>query len=87
MKYFLPLLLLSNVALADVHPFEIEGMTCGGCVKNLTKAVCKEGMYAKCEVSVGHLTITTKEGQKLNTDEVKKQVEAAGYKISNPSAK
>jgi copper chaperone CopZ len=84
----------ANLALAETGTFQIEGMTCGGCVKMIKSAVCDK-MKAdtttnieSCDVKIGSMTITTKSGQTLDIKKVQDLVNGTGsYKVSKSELK
>lgn len=71
---------MSDVAGAGAFPegavvYNVEGMTCGGCVRSVTAALARVGVRA--EVSLADATVTVAEP----ADDVRVQqaLEGAGY--------
>ena len=86
--------------MAETTTMTIEGMHCSGCKNMISEKVCKnEKLKAdieSCEVSItnlkkqtGKVVIVTKKDKKIDTDEVKKSITAAGeeYKVSKEESK
>lgn len=76
------LLLLSSAAFAGTTTYQIEGMTCGNCVKSVKKEVCSLPGITKCEVDVGSMKLTTPDGQSIDETVLKTAVEKAGYNLT-----
>jgi copper chaperone CopZ len=87
-KIILPLLLLiSTASLAEEKVFNVQGMSCGSCVKSVKSKVCAMDGLTKCEISVGKVALATKEGVALDAKKVAELVAAAGeYKVEEPKA-
>ena len=96
----LALTLTSTFAFAETATMTVEGMHCSGCKKLITKKVCENEAVAKsaetCEVNlvneekqIGEIVITTKKDAKLDVDNVKAQLKAAGddYKLTKVEIK
>ncbi len=85
MKLFIASLIIYSASLswADTATFNIDGMTCGNCVKHVKKGVCdKMSGLNKCEVDVGSLKIETPSGVKIDTKKVEELVTTSGkYKV------
>ena len=77
------LLIFSSMAWAETKTYNVQGMHCEGCVSSVKEKVCGLEGIAKCDVEVGKVTLTTKEGAKLDDNAVTNAVEAAGYKVTN----
>ena len=59
----------------------IEGMSCQGCVRHVTKALeAVEGVKA-VEVSLENKNATVSSNQEINTEILVKTVENSGYKV------
>ncbi|QIK57987.1 heavy-metal-associated domain-containing protein [Erysipelothrix sp. HDW6A] len=59
----------------------IEGMSCQGCVRHVTKALeAVEGVKA-VEVSLENKNATVSSDQEINTEVLVKAVENSGYKV------
>lgn len=92
LKTLTPFLIIfsANLATAETGTFQIEGMTCGGCVKMIKAAVCEniKADIESCDVKVGSMTITTKTGQALDAKKVQDLVNGTGtYKVSKSEIK
>jgi hypothetical protein len=96
----LVLSLTSSFAIAETATMTVEGMHCSGCKKIITKKVCENEAVAKsaetCEVKlvneekqIGEITITTKKDVKLDVENVRAQLKAAGddYKLAKVEIK
>lgn len=75
-------LLIALPALAEVHSYDIKGMTCQGCVDMITSEVCKLPGVTSCKVEIGKVTL---EGAKLDDAAVKAAVDKAGYQVAGVS--
>lgn len=101
MKSFLAILsLIPAITLAETGTFTVEGMTCTGCKKMVTKHVCDNPELNKnfesCEVTLvdtkkklGQVVIVSKKDAKISVDTVKNNVTAAGseYKVIKEEVK
>ncbi|MBK7961808.1 MAG: heavy-metal-associated domain-containing protein [Bdellovibrionales bacterium] len=67
----------ASLCLAETVPFKISGMTCQACVKSVKAQVCSLKSVKKCEVEVGKVVLTSKDGQTIDPQEVAKAVKAA----------
>jgi copper chaperone CopZ len=67
-----------NQVWAETATLNIKGMTCGGCVKNIEKAVCQGLNYSKdnCQVEIGKITVT---GDQIDLGAVEAAITKAGY--------
>lgn len=96
----LALTLTSTFAFAETATMTVEGMHCSGCKKIITKKVCENEAVLKsaetCEVKlvneekqIGEIVITTKKDMKLDVDNVRAQLKAAGddYKLTKVEVK
>ena len=74
--------LASSLSFAETKTIPVNGMTCGACVKSLTKAVCEDLKYSKenCSVKMGEITVT---GEKVDTDVIAAAVKKAGYEVAS----
>ena len=62
----------------------IEGMTCGGCVKSMTRVLSELDGVAKAEVSLEQAqAVVTFYETKTNKAALKEAVEDAGYDVTN----
>lgn len=70
---------------AETATIEIGGMSCGNCIKKVTKNLCQKDMFETCDVQVGKAVVTTKKGEKVNSDFVKAALESEDghYKLKN----
>ncbi|WP_413288219.1 heavy-metal-associated domain-containing protein [Bdellovibrio sp. HCB337] len=89
MKWLIPALLILPISsFAETTTYDVTGMTCNSCVKAIKAQVCKMDGIEKCEVSLGKIMLSTKEGITLNEQSVKEAVGRAGdYKVSGSSTK
>ncbi len=80
MKSFLVALsfLVSAVAFAETQTYAVSGMDCSGCVKNVVSKVCAKGTFAKCDVQIGQITIESKAGEKIDVEQLRKDIKVAG---------
>lgn len=62
----------------------IEGLTCGGCVKSVTRVLSELDGVAKAEVSLEQAqAVVTFDETKTNKAALKEAVEDAGYDVTN----
>lgn len=62
----------------------IEGMTCGGCVKSVTRVLSELDGVEKVEVSLEQAkVVVTFDETKTNKETLKETVEDAGYDVAN----
>lgn len=63
--------------------FVVEGMTCASCAGSIERSVRKLPDVASVSISVkaGKVTVTGKEGKKLEANQIKQAIEEAGYKV------
>lgn len=92
LKTLTPFLIIfsANLASAETGTFQIEGMTCGSCVKAIKASVCEKikADVETCDVKVGSMTVTTKAGQALDAKKVQDLVNGTGsYKVSKSEIK
>jgi copper chaperone len=59
---------------------QIDGMTCGGCVRRVTGAFKKLEGIAKCDVEIGKAKVTYDE-QKIDLERILDVVRQAGYSV------
>lgn len=79
-------LFLSQTALAETITYNVEGMHCGSCAKAIKAQVCKMDGLEKCDVSVGKVVISTKEGISISQDQIQAAISKAGeYKVIGSS--
>lgn len=85
---FLGLVLSVSVcfANADTKLFQVEGMTCGSCVKAIKSKLCSSPEIKTCEVEVGKVQLTYNEGQTLSDQSVIEKIKSAGFKASLSTA-
>lgn len=67
----------ASICMAETVPFKISGMTCEACVKSVKSQVCAMKSVKKCEVEVGKVVLTSKDGQTIDRQEVAKAIKAA----------
>lgn len=91
MKYLLTIgLILSSLsAFAASFTVDIQGMTCGMCVKAITGELEKTGKVEKVRVSLEEKKayFAEKKGQKMSNDEVKNAIKKAGYSATTIARK
>jgi copper chaperone len=63
-----------------MYEFKVEGMTCGGCVKSVTRAI--QQVDPGCEVAVDLKEKSVKVKSVSSELEIKKTIEEAGYFVS-----
>ncbi len=85
------LLALSTAAFAaEKKSYQVNGMHCGGCVKNVEREVCKLEGIENCKAHVvnekkeiGTVSFSLKPGATLTEADIKNAVEEkAGYKFA-----
>ncbi len=87
MRVLVAILLFSSFALAETATYDVKGMKCEDCIKNIEAKVCHLEGITECKVEVGHITVSTKEGTALDKTKIASAVEKAGhYKIVEPTA-
>ena len=86
MKIVIFTMISSLVALADTYQYEMSGMHCGACKKAISSTVCKTPGVKTCDVSVGSMTLTSEDGQKLDQVAIKKAVQEAADKFKGEYA-
>lgn len=69
--------LSSSICLAETANFKVTGMTCQACVKSVKAHVCGLKGVKKCEVEIGKVVLTPKDGQTIDRKEVAKAIKAA----------
>lgn len=71
---------------AGTESFEVTGMTCGACVKQVKAKVCHLKGIDKCEVEVGKVSLTAKSGQTIDREEISKAITSAdkNFKVVTP---
>lgn len=61
----------------------ISGMTCGGCVRSVSKVLNALDGVVKADVSLDKkCAVVDYDAAKLNVDQLKRAVEEAGYEIA-----
>jgi copper chaperone CopZ len=77
----------SSLSFAETKTIPITGMTCGGCVAAIKKAVCTDLKYSKanCQVKIGELKVTA---DHVDMAAIESAVKEAGYEVasSTPAA-
>ena len=86
------------MAMPQTTDIAIDGVDCAGCVKKLTKKVCKDPdlakNFSKCQVTLvdadkalGKISIQTKDGQPVDMTALGEAVKKAGseYSIKTPA--
>lgn len=90
MKHFLSrivllVIFLSSVSLAASPTLrvEIDGMTCPACAKKVEEQLSKLSWVQKVMINLddARAEIVVKSGNSPNTEDVRKAVETAGYKV------
>lgn len=78
------LTVFSATAPADTGRFAVSGMHCSACAKSIAAKVCKMEGVEKCDVKVGSIEMTTKEGTALDAKKVEELVAATSdeYKVT-----
>ncbi len=75
-------LLFAHTALAESTTYNVEGMHCGSCAKSIKAQVCKIEGLEKCDVSVGKVMVSSKQGVTISQDQIQAAISKAGeYKI------
>jgi mercuric ion binding protein len=75
------LLIFSSLAMAESKTYNISGMHCEDCRKNIEAEVCKLPGIDTCKVDLGHVTLMSQ--APLDDSKIKRAVEAAGhYKVA-----
>lgn len=90
MKFFGILLstMISVSALAETGTFEIEGMHCKMCVRNIKKTICNLEEIDQCDVEVGKLIVTSKKDQKIDIKKITDLInETEKYKVIKSEVK
>ena len=78
-------LLFAHTALADTTTYNVEGMHCTSCAKSVKAQVCKIEGIEKCDVSVGKVKISSKQGVTISKEQIQAAISKAGeYKITDP---
>lgn len=75
-------LLATSFSFAETTTVHVNGMTCGACVKSITKAVCEDLKYSKenCTVKMGEVTVTA---DKVDLAAITSAVQKAGYEVAS----
>lgn len=61
----------------------ISGMTCGGCVRSVSKVLNALDGVAKADVSLDkRCAVVDYDAAKLNLDQLKRAIEEAGYEVA-----
>jgi copper chaperone len=71
----------------QTETLKVTGMTCGGCISKITKALKTVSGVSDVEVSLsaGEATVQYDE-QKTSSDQLKSAVKSAGYGVDVPNA-
>jgi copper chaperone len=67
-----------------MYELQVEGMSCGGCVRSVTKSVQTVDSNAKVEVDLASKTVRIDSQASLDT--VKSAIAEAGYPVSASAA-
>jgi copper chaperone len=67
-----------------MYELQVEGMTCGGCVRGVTKSVQTVDGNAKVEVDLATKKVTV--DSQASLDSVKSAIVQAGYSVSASAA-
>lgn len=77
-------LIVASFASAETKTYQIDGMTCGSCVKAIKAKVCPIAGIQSCKVSVGQMTLTS---DKLDDTAIQNAVASAGtYHVADVKA-
>jgi copper chaperone CopZ len=80
-------LFLPALAFAEASTYTVSGMTCKACVKAVKAKVCKLEGVKKCDVSIGKVILTPKEGATIDDLKVSSAVQSAGkYEVTGSPA-
>lgn len=82
---FVALMALSNAAYAETIKASVNGLVCAFCATAIEKTFKAQPAVetVKVDLETKLVTITTKEGQNLDDETVKKLIMDAGYAITN----
>ncbi len=82
---FTVLMALSNAAYAETIKASVNGLVCAFCATAIEKTFKAQPAVetVKVDLETKLVTITTKEGQNLDDETVKKMITDAGYAITN----
>lgn len=81
MKSMLMISLLISAPLlshAEDYSYKVKGMHCGGCVKMIKAKVCTMDGVDKCEVEMGAIKFSSKNGIKFTPEQVQEALSKAG---------
>lgn len=79
----LMVLMMAPMALAETVTYNVEGMHCGSCAKAIKSQVCKMDGLEKCDVTMGKVVISPKNGIQISQDQIQAAISKAGeYKIT-----
>lgn len=85
---FASVLGFSSLVMAETATLKVEGMTCGSCVKMIKSKVCALDGIADCNVEVGSVVLTAKDGSKIDLQKVTEAIKSAGkYEVVSSSVK
>lgn len=77
---------VSAFATPSQYNVKVDGMTCDSCVKSVTSALSKipgiDANSVKVTLKNQTATFTVTEDKKEFSDEIKKAIEGAGYKVT-----
>lgn len=75
-------LLFGSAGFAQTTTYNVEGMHCGSCAKNVKAEVCTMQGLEKCEVTTGKVVVKPKAGVMISQDQIQAAISKAGeYKI------
>ncbi len=79
------LIAFTGNAYADTIKASVNGLVCAFCATAIEKTFMKQPAVETVKVDLEHklVTVTTKEGQKLDDETVKKLITDAGYSITD----
>lgn len=84
---FSALIAFSGNAYADTIKASVNGLVCAFCATAIEKTFLKQPAVEAVKVDLEHklVTITTKEGQNLDDETIRKLITDAGYSITDIS--
>ncbi len=79
------LIVFTSNAYADTIKASVNGLVCAFCATAIEKTFMKQPAVEAVKVDLEHklVTVTTKEGQNLDDETVKKLITDAGYSITD----
>lgn len=67
----------------ETATLQVSGMTCGGCVRGVTKLLNALDGVTKADVSLeAKRAVVDYDAAKLNVDQIKRAIEGAGYEVA-----